>query len=237
MATRRDPKTERAFQRRSKQRADARKAGATDKETGDRYAVKVIDGDSPQIRRRAPVVEEGLKLLRVKDEEELIEQNTKKRQRYAAMHAHREIAATVLALGGSRKMASRKAGVSTRQIQKYYADPDFRERIQELQELAANKIRGRVMNEVTRRTGPAMIKKIELLDLLRIGDRFGLGRGNASAISINNTEVHNYEALFNQVFLGDNPQQSADAGEESEDFPAFEPTGLALSGGDSPVEG
>lgn len=232
----RSPKSERAFKRRSEKNLAARKSEAVDLDTGEKYKMQVLDGDSSQIRRRAPVVEEGLKLIKTKGETELIEDNVKKRVRYAAMHAHREIAAAVLALGGSRKMAARKAGVSPRQIQKYYADPDFRERIQELQELAGNKIRGRVMKEVTKRTSKGRIDKIDLLDLLRIGDRFGLGRGNASAININNTEINNYEAIFNAAFLGDTEQPS-DSEEEGEDFPTFEPTRLALSGGDSPVEG
>jgi len=92
------------------------------------------------------------------------------------------------------------------------------------------------MKEVSRRTDPEMIKKMELLDLLRVGDRFGLGRGKDSAISVSKTEINNYESIFNAVFLGD-AEQSTDTGEESEDFPAFEPSRLALSGGDSPVEG
>ena len=229
-------KSDRAFKRSNERKIKARKEQAVDVDTGQKYEMEILDGDSSQMRRRAPVVKEGLKLIKVKSEVELIEDNTKKRVRYAAMHAHREIAAAVLALGGTRKQASRKAGVSTRQIQKYYSDPDFRERIQELQELAGNKIRGRVMKEVSRRTDPVLIKKIDLLDLLRIGDRFGLGRGNASAINISQTEINNYEAIFNDVFLGDDPEQLTDGEAESEDFPTFEPSRLALSGGDSPVD-
>jgi hypothetical protein len=203
-------------------------AGATSS-NGQKHDISVIDGDSGMVRRRAPVVQEGLRILKIKDEVELVDSNIKKRLRYAAMHAHRELAAAVLAVGGTRKMASRKAGVSVRQIQKYWEDPDFRERIQELQELLGNRVRGKVMKEINRRTAPAMIKKMELLDLLRVGDRFGLGRGKASAISTE-VNIHNYESIFNSVFLAD-PEQ------ESEDFPAFEPTSLALSGGDSPVDG
>lgn len=224
MATQAD----RVFRRRGERKLAKMEAGATGK-NGQKHDIAILDGDSGMVRRRAPVVEEGLKVLKLKGEEELIEGNIKKRVRYAAMHAHREMAAAVLAVGGTRKMASRKAGVSVRQIQKYWEDPDFRERIQELQELLGGRVRGKVMKEINRRTSPVMIKRMELLDLLRVGDRFGLGRGKNAAV---NTEVniHNYESIFNSVFL-------ADSEEESEDFPTFEPTRLALSGGDSPVDG
>lgn len=240
MATKKhSAKADRSLRRRGEKKVAELRNGATNADTGERYQIQVLDSDSSQIRRRAPAVEEGLKLLKLKSEDELVESEVKKRKRYASMRAHKEIAATVLAVGGSRKMAARKAGVSIRQIQKYFTDPDFRERIQEIQELASNRIRGRVMKEVTRRTGPKMIKRMELLDLLRVGDRFGLGRGKASAISITNIEQNNYEALFNEVFLSDDPnaQQYLDTEEEGADFPAFEPTRVALSGGDSPVEG
>jgi len=235
MATKISSKNDRAHRRRGEKKL-RRLREAKDVNTGKKYDIEILDGDSSQIRKRVPAVKEGLKLIKAKDEDELIEENVKKRVRYAAMHAHRERAAEVLALGGSRKMAARRAGVSTRQIQKYFSDPDFRERIQELQEMVGSKIRGRVMKEVTRRTGPKLIEKIELLDLLRIGDRFGLGRGNASAINVSKTEINNYESIFNSVFLGDT-EQPLDSEEEGADFPAFEPSRLALSGGDSPVEG
>lgn len=223
-----DKKNDRAFRRRGERKVERAK-NAPISTNGQRHEIVVLDGDSGMMRRRAPVVEEGMKILKLKDEAELIDANVKKRVRYAAMHAHREIAATVLAVGGTRKLASRKAGVSVRQIQKYWEDPDFRERIQELQELLGGRVRGKVMKEINRRTSSKMIKKMELLDVLRVGDRFGLGRGKASAISTE-VNIHNYESIFNSVFL-------ADSEEESEDFPAFEPTSLALSGGDSPVDG
>jgi hypothetical protein len=214
------------------------KAGATDND-GNKYDFKVLDGDSSMVRHRAPAVEEGLKLIKAKTMTEAIDDKIKKRVRYAAMQARKEQAAAVLAVGGTRRMAARRAGISHRQIAKYVADPDFRERVAELQELLANKIRGRVMKEVGRRTNPKLIKKMELLDLLRVGDRVGLGRGKASAVNIHQEfNQHNYEEVFNAAFFGDNDQESdPDAEEEGADFPTFKPTRLALSGGDSPIEG
>lgn len=236
MPKKRDPKTERSYDRSNAKKI---KDGMYDADTGKKYDIAVLDGDSSQMRRRAPVVKEGMKILQAKTEEELVDKNVKKRIRYARMHAHKELAAIVLATGGTRKQASRKSGVSLRQIQKYWESSDFRDRVAELQELLGNRVRGKVIKEINRRTDPALIKKMELLDLLRVGDRFGLGRGKDSAINVN-TEIHNYESTFNEVFLNsgsDNEELDSDGEEEGEDFPAFEPTSLALSGGDSPVDG
>lgn len=225
----RQRKRDRSYRRRVEQKKlDQSDGGAVDVDTGERFSIQVLDNDGQRVKNRIPVVEDNLKLIgkKAKTSDEVEEITIEKRQRYAEMKGHMEVAAAVLAAGGSPKIAGRKAGVSGRQVRKYMESAVFRERVQELQETLGNRIRGRVLKEVSRRTSPSMIRKMELLDLLRVGDRVGLGRGNASSISIN-TEIHQYESTFAQVVL-------SDAGEESEDFPTYEPTDLSVSGGNPP---
>jgi hypothetical protein len=192
----------------------------------------VVQNPSQYVKKRLPVVEERMKIMglakhAVDEEERLIKQ---RRVPYARMRAHMEVAAIVLAAGGTRKMAAAKAGVTLRQIQKYLGNPDFRARVAELQELTVKKILGKVVKEIDRRTDPKVIKKMELMDLLRVGDRVGLGRGNGNTVVNDNSQTTSYEATFNALIFPDSEKEGAD-------FPEFEPTDLALSGGDSPVDG
>jgi hypothetical protein len=213
-------------------------AGARDTKTGERYEIAVLPNDGTKLRRSAPVVEDNLRMLKTPPAETIEQKAEKKRIRYAAMRTHQEIAANVIAAGGNATQAARKAGVSRRQVRKYMESADFRERVAELQEVLGNAIRGRVMKEIGRRTGPKYIQKMELLDVLRVGDRFGLGRGSASVIVNDHSSVqNNYEANFNALFHAEDSELDSDSEEEGADFPEFEPTSLALSGGDPSVEG
>ena len=234
-------KTERAFKRRQERRMAEKADDAVDVDSGERYEVQVYDNDSSQTRRKAEAASEHLKTLRMPDPDKVEEKAVLKRQRYAPMKRNMEIAAYVIAAGGSVKLAARKTGLSTRQIRKYQSMGDFRDRVVELHELLATRVRGKVIKEVDRRTSPKMIKKMELLDLLRVGDRFGLGRGAGSVIVNDNREINHYEATFNALFhksgSTEDSERLLDAEEEGADFPEFEPTSLALSGGDSPVDG
>lgn len=230
-------KNDRAVRRRQ----EARKGEVLSGMVLDRNEIPVHDNDSKRARVLAPVVSENMKMVKAPDPVRVHERAIEKRLRYAAMQTHKELAAHVIACGGTKKQAAEKAGISRRQVGQYMASADFRDRIAELQELLGGKIRGRIMKEVNRRTGPKFIEKMELLDLLRVGDRFGLGRGNGSVIVNDNREIHNYESTFNALFHGtgsaEDQKRLSDSGEEGVDFQEFEPTSLALSGGDSPVDG
>lgn len=233
-------KNDRAVLRRAARRKAEREAAATDIDTGERFEVQVYENDSTKTRRNAERTAEHLKTLRVPDPETIEEKAIKKRQRYAPMQRNMELAAYAIAAGASVKVAARKVGVSPRQIRKYQTHADFRDRVVELHEVLATKVRGKIIKEIDRRTSPKMIAKMELLDVLRVGDRFGLGRGAGSVIVNDNREINNYEATFNQLFHGtasQDPLELSDGEEEGVDFPEFEPTSLALSGGDSPVDG
>lgn len=184
------------------------------------------------IRTRLPAVREGISILDPKrrTEEEQIEAFEKRRVPYSAMQAHREMAAQVLAVGGTFKMASMRAGVSMRQIRKYYGEADFRSRIDELRSTMLSKVRGRVMAELSRRTDASSIKRIELLDLLRIYDRVATtnGRGHQGVTIAGDVNVNQYDTII-QALLSSNPSS------ESSNFPLVELEGSALPGEDSPV--
>jgi hypothetical protein len=227
-------KADRAFRRRQEEKKA--NGSAVDMKTGDRYEISILPRTTAPVNAKVPMVTENMKILRAPDAGKVYEKQIEKRARYAAMKTHKEIAAHVIAAGGSPRQAAEKIGITRRQVRSYMEDADFRDRIKELQETLGSRLLGRVMKELGRRTTPKVIKKMELLDLLRVGDRVGLGRGNANTIINDNREVHNYEATFNQLFHQD-AQQLPDATEEGADFPEFEPTSVALSGGDSQVDG
>jgi hypothetical protein len=227
---------DRAHARREKKRMAA-EGGAVDTKTGERYEIAVLDNDSPKAKRLAPVVEQNMRTLRAPEASTVREKTVEKRVRYAAMRTHMEIAANVLASGGTAGQAARKAGVHRRQIRKYMENPDFRDRIAELQETLGGRIRGKIIKEINRRTSPKVMKKMDTLDVLRIGDRFGLGRGAGSVIVNDNREIHNYETTIAALFGNGGPQDDPYAEEEGEDFPTFEPDGVPIPGGDTPVDG
>lgn len=164
------------------------------------------------------------------DAEEVQQQMVRKnpRIRYSGMRSHMELAAHALAVGSTQKMAARYAGISERQVKKYYADPDFRARIEELRTVLASKLKGRIMRELDRRTSGENIKNMELLDMLRVFDRITVGgKGMAIQVAGDVNVSNNYEAILASLF---NPN----AGPNGSDFPVYESDSLQLSSGDSP---
>ena len=188
---------------------------------------------TPKQARNLESTNRQLKLLDPKplDAEEVQQQMVRKnpRIRYSGMRAHMEVAAHALAVGANQKLAAKYAGVSERQIKKYYADPDFRVRIEELRAVLASKLKGRIMRELDRRTAGKAIKEMELLDMLRIFDRITVGgKGMGKGIQIEELNVtNNYEAILASLF-------SPNPGSHGVDFPVYESDRLQLSSGNSP---
>ena len=183
-------------------------------------------------RNKLQVVREGLELLDPRNETyaERTARLRGKRLPYASMRAHQELAALVLASGGTFRLAAAKAGVSVRQVKKYYTDTEFRHRIEELRQTLFGKIRGRVLKELEVRTRNGTITKIDLLDLLRIFDRvYGAPNKGGAGAAIN---------VQGDVNVGDNYDTIIQAllaplaGEESADFPIYEHQSPQLSSGD-----
>lgn len=189
---------------------------------------------TPRARRSIDSVNEGLRLLNpsgadAEDIEEKLSKNP--RQRYAAMHAHRELAAMALSIGSTQRMAAKYAGVSPRQIKKYYADPDFRVRIEELRAVLASKMKGKIMRELNRRLTGDKLKNMDTLEMLRIFDRITTG-GKGMAINVSgDLNVNNkYEAILAAIL-------DTDASNDGADFPQFGDRGVTIPGRSTPVEG
>jgi hypothetical protein len=180
------------------------------------------------LRKKAEAARESMEILDPKREtfEERQQRLEGKRVPYAGMVAHQEMAAMVLASGGTYKLAAAKAGVSVRQVKKYYQSADFRTRIDELRKTTFSKILGRVLKELENRTDPKKIGKIDLLDLLRVWDRVagdprrGPGGMNIGEINVTN---NNYDAILAALV-------SSNAGGESSDFQEYRPEELLLPG-------
>lgn len=185
---------------------------------------------SSQERNRKGPTEQGLRLLnpRGEEEEDTVERfAAKPRQKYAAMAAHKERAAQALAVGSTQKMAANYAGVSQRQIKKYYTDPEFRTRIQELREVLGGKIQGMILREFNRRLTGKEIRGMEIIDLTRVFDRVTAG-GKGMAITVQgDVNVNRYEAILTQLF-------SPNTGSEGEDFPVYGAEEFSVSEDDSP---
>lgn len=175
----------------------------------------------------------GLSILNPKGKEleDYHEEIVKKpRMRYAAMRAHMEMSSQALAVGATQKLAAQYAGVSARQIKKYMMDPDFRARIEEHRATTTSRIRGKIVRELDRRTGPAVIKNMELLDLLRIMDRLNTG-GKGMAITVEgDVNVNNkYENILAALF-------SPNAGANGGDFPEYGASDILVPGTSSPLD-
>lgn len=188
---------------------------------------------SSEVQNKLPMVQQGLKIIdpHSTTEEEFVDKYQQQRKPYAPMRAHKELAAQVLAVGGTYKMAAARAGVSVRQVRKYVSEADFRQRVEELRTTMLSRVRGRIMTELSRRTTPEKIQELEILDLLRVWDRVVGPRGSGNTMNIGEVNVHNsYDNILAAIV-------SPDTGEESRDFPRFESSGPAIPGTSSPVEG
>lgn len=189
---------------------------------------------TPRARNSLESTNRGLRLLNPKgnNAEELEEKYSKNpRQRYAAMRAHMELAAQALAVGSTQRMAAKYAGVSPRQIKKYYADPDFRARIEELRAVLASKMKGKIMRELNRRLTGDRIKNMETLEMLRIFDRITVGgKGMAINVAGDVNVNNNYEAILAAIL-------DLDSSSDGEDFPSYGDRGTVIPGRSTPVEG
>ena len=195
--------------------------------------VHLTSDSGPADRKRLEATNRGLAILNPKGKEleDYHEEIVKRpRLRYAAMRAHQEMAAQAMAVGATQKLAAQYAGVSARQIKKYLTDPEFRTRVEEHRTMTTSKIRGKIIRELDRRTGPATIRNMELLDLLRIMDRITIG-GKGMAITVEgDVNVNNkYENILAALF-------SPNAGANGSDFPEYGPSDVLIPGTNSPID-
>ena len=210
-------------------RGAAQFSSAEEKPRQRREIIEVPDDATGHDLNRLPAVREGLRILDPKKEsfEERSARFEAQRLPYAPMKAHQELAATVLAAGGSFRLAANHAGVSVRQVKKYYTTASFRQRIEELRQTMFSKIRGRVIKEMEKRTEPDKIDKIELLDLLRVFDRVAGPIGGKAGVQIAgdvNVSTSKYDTLIQAILA---PESSS----EEPSFQVLELDGDSLPGG------
>lgn len=191
-----------------------------------------LDYDSNVTKGHAEVVQANLEVLAaaqpVRGEEaiynELIEQGV--RPAYAAMAAHQEIAANMLACGATLGEAANRAGVSEVTISKYWSDMSFRRRVIELRSIVMDGISGRIVSELDRRTRGRNLQNMELSDLIKVFDRTNpkptaAGRNVSVAGNLTVTQL-NYEGLSAEI-------RRVDAAEESPAFPILGPGSPSLA--------
>jgi hypothetical protein len=191
---------------------------------------------TPVTRRVTPSANQGLRLLNPtgKDAADYMAEAEAKpigsvkkttRVRYQRMAGHMEMAAQALAVGTTQRMAAKYAGVTERQIKKYYADPDFRVRIDELRQVLASRIRGKLIRELNRRTNKSMLQNMDLLDVLRIWDRITTGGKGVHIEGDVNIQQNQYDGILQQIF-------AVNSEGEGEDFPSYGDPSLRLPSGD-----
>ena len=197
-----------------------------------------IKNVTPQIARKLQVVDSNLDII-APDADDLdfatlkADYADRKRVKYAALRAHQEIAATMIACGATYEMAGAQAGVSDRQIRKYMTDSDFRARVAELREKLTSQVHGAILNRFAELVSAGNIRNLEVMDLTRIFDRVvGTSQGGGRGGPVVNTGEgqERYDNFLQQITVVVNSGQSPD-------FPEFETTDVRLSEGSSPLDG
>jgi hypothetical protein len=178
---------------------------------------------------RLPVVEKNMAILtNGKPQDPLrLQADIAKREKYSSMKSHMEMAAVVLAAGGTQRMAAQHAGVSKRQVHKYITSSQFRERVAELREIIKSRVGGRILAEFVRRTEPETIGRMEILDLTRIYDRVEANAFQMAPTEVEVTPAQQKHDSFLQQIININ------TGDEKPDFPSYESSYVQLPEGDS----
>jgi predicted transcriptional regulator len=194
------------------------------------------DYDSPVTVGHAEAVEQNLATMQEADpnvarsEEQIYGELTAAGVRgpFAAMAAHQEIAAVMLAAGATLGEAAQRAGVTEVTVSRYWAEDSFRRRVFELRSIVMDGINGRIVGELDRRTKGRNLQNMELLDVLRVFDRTnpkpsaGEKRAVTVAGNLNVTQL-NYAGIAAEI-------AGPDAAEEVPDFLVIGPGGAAVAG-------
>lgn len=157
--------------------------------------------------------------------DEAIEQGH--RPAFAALTAHREMAAAILAVGGTHGEAGNYAGVSEGTVRKYLEDDGFRARIAELRSFRMSGVQGRIVRHLEKLTTENNLKEMEVVDVLRIYDRTA-GPKSGNKVEQNIIINNKYDTIVAAL-------TSADPPEEGEDFPGYGTTFVPVPGGGTQV--
>jgi hypothetical protein len=154
-----------------------------------------------------------------------------KREQYAALATHREMATTILAAGGTFDEAADWAGVTRSTVSGWYADADFRKRVEEQRSVVQSKIRGRIESWMDRRTAdPQALDNADPRTTLAIYDRISgpsggrAGQGTQQPVTVN--VALSYSELMERAISTAGSAETAkrvdDASQEGSDFPLLE---------------
>ena len=162
-----------------------------------------------------------------------------KRRAWAALEAHKEMAATILAAGGTLGEAADHAGVTEATVRGYLEDEHLRARIEEQRTLIRARIGGRIEQWMERRTAdPEALDAADPQTTLRIYDRVAGpagGRGVAPPPAVTNINILTYGDLMERAARVTRRVQAServdDAGAQGGDFPLLGAGSPAVAGG------
>jgi hypothetical protein len=157
-----------------------------------------------------------------------------RREQFVALETHRDMAAEILGAGGTFDEAADFAGVATTTVSKWYADREFRARVDEMKAIVKAKVGGRVLASLERLTDDAdRLDAIPLKDRLALYDRFEPA-GRAGPTSQTNVLITPYENLMGRLGqLAGRPETGRsvdDAAEEGSGFPVVGLDGPPVAG-------
>lgn len=161
------------------------------------------------------------------------------RQRFAELETARELAATVLAAGGTISEAAGRAGVTARTVSSYLTNEAFRHRVDEHRSVIRARVGGRIESWMERKTlDPAKLDESDPRAVLAIYDRIAPVGKNIHAEQTNVT-INNY-AEFMERLGGVGRQRPAqaqvvvdDPGTQGRGFPLVGPDGPPVASGGS----
>jgi hypothetical protein len=153
-----------------------------------------------------------------------------KRAQFAALATHKEMATTILGAGGTFEEAADWAGVATSTVSHWYADADFRHRVEEQRAVIKARIGGRIEAWMERRTAdPDKLDEADPRVTLSIYDRIAgpaggrAGQGPQQPVTVN---ILSYGELMERAARTTGPLEAAqrvdDASAQGGDFPLLE---------------
>ena len=214
------------------QRLPSKRRVKRDKPVGYLKAERESRAKTPEQRKAS--VERNLSLLPVPQPEELYVEHLQtapeelnqwgrqaRRQQYAALETRKDLAAAVLAAGGTYEEAGAHAGVTAGTVSRYLEERDFRDRIEELRSVVRTKVAARIEAWMDRQTSdPEKLDERDAKSVLLIYDRVAGRIGNVK-VEQNNVTV--YESVMERLARAAGGAAAArpvdDAPDESVGFP------------------
>lgn len=206
--------------------------------------LELLAEDNPAVGQPETVIyAEKMELVRAQEESGAIAPMTPgRRAQFVALETHREMASEILGAGGTFEEAADHAGVSRATVAKWYAEEDFRRRVDEQRSVVRSKVGGRIEQWMDRRTSnPDELDKADPKVTLAIYDRISAGPGRAGQGS-GQQQPTNVNVILTYADLMERSARAAsrgpataegdvvDAGGQSRGFPLIGPGSVPLAG-------